>query len=82
MKKIKNLFLGIMIIIVSCMSLYNVLTTNVIEPISALITAIVYSNLTMYIILGCIWNLFIVAPIMVVTLIFLLLFGFLTIYDE
>ena len=75
-ERIRRLFLGVFLIIISWILLYKALSYEVIDSIQMITNAIVNSNLTIHIFLDSAWHLFIVAPIVIIALLIVFVFGF------
>jgi len=75
-KRKRRLFVGFSVILISCVLLYKALCTEVIQPIETVTIAVINSNLTLHIFLDSAWSLFIVAPIVIIALLIMFIFGF------
>ena len=76
MKSIKRSFLGFFLIFISLIMTTKVTWTYILNPIETVVTAISNSNLTIHILLNNMWDLFLVAPIMIIMLAIVFTFGY------
>jgi len=76
MKITKRLFLGFFLIFISLIMSAKVIWLYILNPIETIVTAISNSNLTIYILLNNMWDLFLVAPIMIIMLAIVFTFGY------
>jgi len=81
-QRVRRLFVGFFITIISCILLYKAICTEVIRPIDTVVIAIINSDLTLHIFLDSAWSLFIVAPIVIIALIIMFIFGFFLMDEE
>ena len=76
MKITKRLFLGSFLIFISLIMLAKVTWTYIFNPIKTVADAISNSNLTIHMLLNNMWDLLLVAPIMIIMLAIIYTFGY------
>ena len=76
MKITKRSFLGFFLIFISLIMCAKVTWLYIYKPMETVATAISNSNLTIHILLNNMWDLFLVAPIMIIMLAIVFTFGY------